>query len=444
MLPVWETALIQLMEASTIKPLMLCPDFIQDIHVMIFVGFGFLMVFLKKYGYSSLGFNFLLAALVVQWSILCQGFYELNSDYKIEIGLTNLYKADVATATVLISMGAVLGRTSHNQLVLMGLLEIAAYCLNNEINVKYLKAVDVGGSITIHTFGAYFGLAVSYVLAKKHQTEEPNLPQSSYTSNILAMLGTIFLWVYWPSFNSIDLEKDRAHRAIVNTYLSLAASCVVTFAASQMGSKNHKFDIVHIQNSTLAGGVAIGACAHLMVQPYGAVFIGMIAGLFSVYGYTTISAFLESKFKILDTCGVNNLHGIPGILGGLISIIMAAIATEQQYQKTLYEVFPARANPIISQNPEYIHLQAGDGRSASQQAGYQALLIIVTISIAIVSGLISGICLMNFSLWNNISPDSFYDDSVFWDLQVNDDVETDYRPTKWRVKEKNISKISVQ
>merc|ERR1712061_940529 len=31
----------------------------QDTHVMIVVGFGFLMTFLKRYGWSSLGFNFL-------------------------------------------------------------------------------------------------------------------------------------------------------------------------------------------------------------------------------------------------------------------------------------------------------------------------------------------------------------------------------------------------
>ncbi|XP_067832123.1 myocyte-specific enhancer factor 2A-like [Heptranchias perlo] len=43
------------------------PSF-QDVHVMIFIGFGFLMTFLKKYGYGSVGFNFVLAAFSLQWS----------------------------------------------------------------------------------------------------------------------------------------------------------------------------------------------------------------------------------------------------------------------------------------------------------------------------------------------------------------------------------------
>lgn len=58
---------------------------------------------------------------------------------------------------------------------------------------------------------------------------------------------------------------------------------------SQIMSEDHKFDMVHIQNSTLAGGVAVGSCANLMVQPYGAIIIGIIAGVLSVFGYTKLS-----------------------------------------------------------------------------------------------------------------------------------------------------------
>lgn len=50
----------------------------QDIQVMIFVGFGFLMTFLRKYGYSATGYSLFLAALVVQWSILMKGFFHME------------------------------------------------------------------------------------------------------------------------------------------------------------------------------------------------------------------------------------------------------------------------------------------------------------------------------------------------------------------------------
>lgn len=50
----------------------------QDIHVMIFVGFAFLMTFLKKYGYSATGFNLFFAALIVQWAIVARGIFDLE------------------------------------------------------------------------------------------------------------------------------------------------------------------------------------------------------------------------------------------------------------------------------------------------------------------------------------------------------------------------------
>jgi ammonium transporter Rh len=42
---------------------------------------------------------------------------------------------------------------------------------------------------------------------------------------------------------------------------------------------------VHIQNATLAGGVAIGTACDMMIYPYGALIVGVIGGSLSVIGY---------------------------------------------------------------------------------------------------------------------------------------------------------------
>lgn len=57
--------------------------------------------------------------------------------------------------------------------------------------------------------------------------------------------GTLFLWMFWPSFNSAIADHgDGQHRAAINTYLSLAASVLTTFALSSLSKKYGKLDMV--------------------------------------------------------------------------------------------------------------------------------------------------------------------------------------------------------
>lgn len=44
------------------------------------------------------------------------------------------------------------------------------------------------------------------------------------------LLGTMFLWLFWPTLNASLAQGDAQHRAVINTYYSLAASSVVTLA----------------------------------------------------------------------------------------------------------------------------------------------------------------------------------------------------------------------
>ena len=58
----------------------------QDVHVMMFIGIGYLMTFMRRYSFSSVGFNFLVGAFVIQWSTLMQGFLHLH-DGKIQVNI---------------------------------------------------------------------------------------------------------------------------------------------------------------------------------------------------------------------------------------------------------------------------------------------------------------------------------------------------------------------
>lgn len=57
---------------------------------MIFVGFAFLMTFLKKYGFSASAFNLLVAALIIQWAFLARGCFDLDNG-QIRYMLINIH-----------------------------------------------------------------------------------------------------------------------------------------------------------------------------------------------------------------------------------------------------------------------------------------------------------------------------------------------------------------
>lgn len=54
--------------------------------------------------------------------------------------------------------------------------------------------------------------------------------------------------MFWPSFNGALSPTDEQYRAVINTYISLAACCVVTFAISALVSKEGKFEMVCIDD----------------------------------------------------------------------------------------------------------------------------------------------------------------------------------------------------
>ena len=75
----------------------------QDVHVMIFIGFGFLMTFLKKYGLSAVSLNMMIAVICLQWATLVIGFFHLHNG-KIELNLTDRYKKDCDTIEFIVAV----------------------------------------------------------------------------------------------------------------------------------------------------------------------------------------------------------------------------------------------------------------------------------------------------------------------------------------------------
>ena len=162
---------------------------------MIFIGFGFLMTFLKRYGFSAVSVNMLLACFTIEWGIIVRGVVS-DEDFaktgKFNIGLEQLLTADFAAAVILISMGAMLGKLSPVQYLIMAFIETPVALFIEHIVVHTFHVNDVGGSIIVHAFGAYFGLACSKAFAKKEQRGHEN-EGSVYHTDIFAMVDTLLI-----------------------------------------------------------------------------------------------------------------------------------------------------------------------------------------------------------------------------------------------------------
>ena len=51
-----------------------------------------------------------------------------------------------------------------------------------------------------------------------------------------------------------------------------------------------------------------------------------------------MGGWLFEKLRIHDTCGVNNLHGLPGVMAGLLSVLVTLLAAESTWGMEVYKV----------------------------------------------------------------------------------------------------------
>ena len=295
-----------------------------DILVMLLIGFGFLMVFVRKYGYTSITTTYLMIALSLPLYMLMRPYLWGSAADLTVTNISMLLFAEFAAASLLIAIGGPLGRVNTSQSLLIGLLFTPLYALNEWLLfsgaiIPVGAMLDTAGSISIHAFGAYFAVGLIVMLTTKKDLEVQ--VETSKRSNQFAMLGSAALWVFWPSFCSALVAVDKVPLAAINTIMSLCGATLATYVFSVL--LRGKIEIGDIANASIAGGVAIGAsCA--VISPGWSLLVGSLAGTISVFGFRFIQPILQKVTGGVDTCGVHNLHGLPGILGGLVALVFVA------------------------------------------------------------------------------------------------------------------------
>lgn len=409
--------------------------YFADVQVMIFVGFGCLLAFYRFYGYSGVVFTFLTAAFSIQWAILIQGYFQFFHDGKIHLGVINLLYAEFACAVVLISYCAVLGKTSPVQLLVMAALEIPIFSVTEWAVLKYIRINDAGGSILIHLFACYFGLGVTFVLYRPSLNNGHAKEITSYNSDILCVLGTLFLWVFWPSFNSaLTIKGDDQHRAILHTFIGLCSSTITAFALSAMFNKRGKLTMADIQNVTLAGGVTVGASVDMMISPAASYALGIMGCTACFFGYKYLTPFMARRMRIQDQCGIHNLHGLTGLISSTAGICAILLASEETYGPSLYEIFTHRAppegDPKLAELQQLIPgLKPGLGRTAKEQALFQLAAIFATIAVSAIGGVLTGL-VMKLNCMASPSDEDCFDDALFLDVPTDFDTSVVLRVDK--------------
>ncbi len=148
--------------------------------------------------------------------------------------------------------------------------------------------------------------------------------------------------------------------------------------------------------------------------------IGSIAGIISTLGFQYLTPLMNHGL-VHDTCGVNNLHGMPGLLSGIASAIVAATTTREQFTgNRLYMFYPSRTP--MANSTEYRNFslglteysKGGLGRTAVQQGGYQIAALAMTLGLALVGGILTGY-IMKLPIIEQIEDvEEMFDDEPHW------------------------------
>jgi ammonium transporter, Amt family len=168
---------------------------------------------------------------------------------------------------------------------------------------------DFAGSIVVHAFGGWAGLAAVFVLgARRGRYGLDGRPVGIPPSSIPWLaLGSWLLCVGWFGFNVMSAQSLSGVSGLVamNSLLAMAGGILAAVIAGEN-------DPGFVHNGALAGLVAVCAGSDVM-HPIGSFVTGGVAGAIFVYAFQTAS----NKWKIDDVLGVWPLHGLCGVWGGV-------------------------------------------------------------------------------------------------------------------------------
>lgn len=175
-------------------------------------------------------------------------------------------------------------------------------------NLGAKGAIDFAGGTVVHISAGVSGLVAALFLGSRrgypYQVIRPN-------NLVITMLGAGLLWVGWFGFNAGSSVSSGLSTAQALTATQVAAATGALTWVIIESFRQGKATALGFASGILAGLVAVTPAAGV-VQPYGAMILGIIASLFC---YTAIQA--KNRLGYDDSLDAFGIHGIGGIVGAL-------------------------------------------------------------------------------------------------------------------------------
>ena len=284
---------------------------------------AFLMIFIRKFEWG-------ICLAVLLSAVSSFVVYLAIQDFYFDYGAWDqslLINGVICAITLVIAIGVFSGTCKMWQYLFVGVgfgivYSLIQWLLSN-VEIFGCLATDPGGSILVHMCAAYFGIGVALGIRDKRAFDEPMYTTTH--SVTFVWLASMLLWMLWPSFVTSLLPADQITYGTITCYMAGVGSIISTYFVCS--AVQGKINCLIFTYAMLCGPVAIGAPL-LEVGPWGALFIGLIAGAVSTLCFIYLQPWFTKKIGVMDIMGVHNLHGIGGWLGAIIvSIIVGSAAS---------------------------------------------------------------------------------------------------------------------
>ena len=232
-----------------------------------------------------------------------------------------------AAITMVIMAGAILGRMSFKAWMIFVPLwltfsyTVGAFSLWGGGFLSSLGVIDYSGGYVIHLSAGVAGFVAAAVIGPRLARDRENFQPN----NVLLMLvGAGILWLGWNGFNGGDpyAASRDAGAAVLNTNIATSVSVIVWTIMDIFYFK--KPSVIGAVQGMITGLVAITPAAGV-VDGWGAIAIGISSGVIPWLSMNLLGKTALFR-KVDDTLGVFHTHAVAGLLGGVMTGLLATKA----------------------------------------------------------------------------------------------------------------------